>query len=314
MSYQKKFLWIISILSISFSVINANSEKDNTLSLAPSGILEIDVMQSFNKDNKSGSAAIGRLETGIEASVGKKVETGLFLELQDENKIGLLETWFTFIPFKPTSLTIGQLTMPFGEYKTELLTDPLVMCGYEGDSVEILGAETICPGFIVGFNRNGFSSLAAYYNSLYSGLFEAFTVKLGYTFKDIVSTGASFRFESGSKIGFSANFSTTPIKHLTIIGEFYTGLNNGKSNNKLLGIHNEINILPTDPLVIVGRFGWLVDSKDQNFGAIQIAGGTKYVFKEHMTIGLEINAWNSIVNNKTQGFNNFGLRIGFCIE
>ncbi len=204
--------------------------------------------------------------------------------------------------------------MPFGEYKTELLTNPLVMSGYESDSAVILGAETICPGFICGFNRNGFSALTAAYNFLNSGFLEAFTVKLGYAFKEIVSAGTSFRFESGSKIDFTVNFSLTPMKHLTIIGEFYTGLKNGKSNNKILGIHNEINIIPTDPLVVVGRFGWLVDSKDRNFGAIQIAGGTKYFFNDHVTIGLEINAKNSIVDNKTQGFNNIGIRIGCCIE
>ncbi len=90
MLYQNKFLWILFIFIISFSFINAELEKDNAINFAPYSVLEIDIMQSLNKDNK----------TGIEASVGKKVETGLFIELQDEYKIGLLETWFTFKPVK----------------------------------------------------------------------------------------------------------------------------------------------------------------------------------------------------------------------
>ena len=123
------FLFLL-ILFISYTDSEQDQENETGVDLAPSAVLEVDVLQSFTDDDKTGSAEVGRLETGIEATVGEKVEAGIYLELGDDNAVGLLETWFTFRPVEVLSLTAGQLTMPFGENATELFTDPLVQCNY----------------------------------------------------------------------------------------------------------------------------------------------------------------------------------------
>ena len=185
MALKRNFVCISAVVALFVSFTYAEEEKKKAVELAPSGVLEIDILQSFAEDDKSGSAEVGRLETGIEASVGEKVEAGLFLELGDDDIIGLLETWFTFKPVEVLSLTAGQLTMPFGEYATELMTDPLVMSGYEDDGIEIAGAETIFPGFIAGLELESFFIAAAAYNASHSDRLEAFAVKTGFSIKEI---------------------------------------------------------------------------------------------------------------------------------
>jgi len=311
----KSLLCIPLILIVSVSCIYAKLEKENKVELAPSAVLEIDILLSFADDDKSGSAAIGRLEAGIEAAVGEKVEAGLFIELGDEDVIGLLETWFTFKPVDFLSLTAGQLTMPFGEYATELQTDPFVMCGCEIDSSnEIPGAETIFPGFIAGVEIAGFSAAVGAYNSSYSELLEAFTVKMGYSFKEIVYAGVSTRFETGKKIDLDVNLTLSPWSFLALIGEVYTGLNDEGSDSKLLGIHSELDIMPIDPLLIAVRFGRLVDNSKEGSGGMQLGGCVKYSVNDHITFGLEVNGSAVIIDGETGSFDDLGVRIGFGIE
>lgn len=311
----KNLLSIPLILTVFVSFIYAELEKGNNVELAPSAVLEIDILQSFADDDKSGSAGIGRLEAGIEAAVGEKVEAGLFVELGDEDVIGLLETWFTFKPVEVLSLTAGQLTMPFGEYATELQTDPFVMCGCAIDSSnEIPGAETIFPGFIAGIDRAGFSASVGAYNSSYSERLEAFAMKMGYSFKEILSAGVSTRFETGKKIDLDVNLTLCPWSFLALIGEIYTGLNDEKSDRKPLGIHSELDIMPVDPLLIAVRFGRLVDNSKKGSGGMQLGGCVKYSVNDHVTFGLEVNGNAVIIDGETGSFDNLGVRIGFGIE
>ena len=55
-------------------------------------------------------------------------------------------------------------------------------------------------GIVAKFLEKSGCDMAGVYNASYSERFEAFCVKLGYAFKDIVSAGASVRFEPSSKI------------------------------------------------------------------------------------------------------------------
>lgn len=312
---QNKLLGLLFVFMLFVSFTYSESEKGSGVDLAPSAVLEVDVLQSFAEDDKTGSTEIGRLETGIEAAVGGKVEAGLFVELGNDDVIGLLETWFTFKPVEVLSLTAGQLTMPFGEYATELFTDPLVMCGYEDeDSIVIPGAETIFPGFIAGVDVSGFYAMAGVYNASYSERFEAFCVKLGYAFKDIVSAGASVRFEPSSKIDLDVSLSVTPVSFFTVIGEVYTGLNDGESDNRLLGIHGELDIIPVEELIIPLRFGRLVDNREKGSGDMQLAGGARYLLNDHITFGIEFNSNALISNGEIGHFDNIGVRFGFGIE
>lgn len=303
-------LFFILILFISYTY----SEEDNGVDLAPSAVLEVDVLQSVADDDKIGTAEVGRLETGIEAAVGDKVETALFLELGDDNAISLLETWFTFKPVEALSLTAGHLTMPFGEYATELFTDPLLMCGYEDDSIGIMGAETIFPGFITGVDVSGFSAIAGVYNASFSERFEAFAVKLGYAFKEIASANASVRFEPYSKIDLDVSLSISPVPFFAVVGELYTGLNDDQSDDRLLGIHTELDIIPVEQLIIPIRFGRLVDNREEGCGNLQLAGGAKYALNDHVFFGIEINSNAVISNGETGDFDNVGFRFGFGIE
>ena len=310
---------VIAIMFVSFTYAEAEKEKAGTekeevVELAPSGVLEIDILQSFAEDDKSGSAEVGRLETGVEAAIGEKVEAGLFVELGDEDVIGLLETWFTFKPVEVLSLTAGQLTMPFGEYATELMTDPLVMSGYEDDSIEIAGAETIFPGFIAGLESESFFIAAAAYNASHSERLEAFAVKTGFSIKEIVSSGASIRIEPFSIIDLDVNLAVTPVPFIAIIGELYTGIKNGDDGNKLLGIHSELDIMPVDPLVIAVRFGRLVDNNKDGSGGIQLGGCVKYSVNDHITFGIEANGNAEISGGETGSWDGLVVRIGCSIE
>lgn len=315
MLLQNKLLGVLSVFMLFVSFTYSEPEKENGIELTPSAVLEVDVLQSFSDDDKTGSSEVGRLETGMEAAVGEKVEAGLFVELGEDNAIGLLETWFTFRPVEALSLTAGRLTMPFGEYATELFTDPLVMCGYEDEgSIGIPGAETIFPGFIAGVDVSGFHAMAGVYNASFSERFEAFCVKLGYAFKDIVSAGASARFEPSSKVDLDVSLSVTPVSFFTVIGEVYTGLNDGESDNRLLGIHTELDIMPVEQLIIPLRFGRMVNNREKGSGSMQLAGGARYLFNDHITFGIEFNSNAEITDGETGDFENIGIRFGFGIE
>ena len=305
-------LFFILILFISYTY--SEQDKENGVELVPSAVLEVDVLQSIADDDKTGTAEVGRLEAGMEAVAGEKVEAGLFIELGDDNAISLLETWFTFRPVEVFSLTAGQMTMPFGEYATELFTDPLVLCGYEGDSLCISGAETIFPGFIAGVDVSGFYAMAGVYNASFSERFEAFALKLGYAFKEIASANASVRFEPYSKIDLDVFLSITPVSFLAVMGELYTGLNDGDSDNRILGIHTELDIIPIEELIIPIRFGRLVDNREKGSGDLQLAGGAKYVLNDHVFFGIEINSHVEISEGETGHFDNVGFRFGFGIE
>ena len=314
MLLKRNFLGILMIFMIEVSFSYAETEKENGVDLTPSAVLEIDILQSFTDDDKTGSAEVGRLEAGMEAAAGEKVEAGLFLELGDDNMIALLETWFTFKPIEALSFTAGQMTMPFGEYATELFTDPLVLCGYEDDSIGICGAETIFPGFIAGVDVSGFYAMAGVYNASFSERFEAFCVKLGYAFKDVVSANASVRFEPYSKTDLDVSLSVTPVSFLAVMGEVHTGLNDGESDNRLLGMHAELDIIPVEELIIPLRFGRLVDNREKGSGNIQLAGGAKYILNDHVFFGIEINSNAVILNGETGDFDNIGFRFDFGIE
>lgn len=306
---------ILTVFALFVSLAYSQAENKNVLELAPSGVLEVDILQSLAEDDKSGSAGVGRLETGIEASAGDKVEAALFLELGDDNAIGLLETWFTFKPVEVLSLTAGQLTMPFGEYATQLMTDPLLMSGYAIDSTaEVAGAETIFPGFIAGVEIAGFSAAFAAYNSSYTERFEAFAAKIVYSLKENFSAGVSSRFEASKKIDIDANLSLSPWSFLALIGEVYIGLNDEESDNKLLGIHSELDVMPVNPLVLAVRFGRLVDNNAEGTGCLQLSGGAKYSVNDHITFGIEANLNAEIVDGKAGNLDKFLLRIGCSIN
>lgn len=313
------YVLIIVITFVSFTYTEtkrekAGAEKEKVVELAPSGVLEVDILQSFAEGDKSGSSEVGRLETGVEATAGEKVEAGLFLELGDEDVMGLLETWFTFKPVDVLSLTAGQLTMPFGEYATELMTDPLVMCGYEDGDIEIAGVETIFPGFITSLELEGFFIAAAAYNASYSERLEAFAAKTGFSFKEIVSSSVSIRIEPSSIIDLDVNLAVTPVSFIAIIGELYTGIKNGDDGNKLLGIHSELDIMPAEPLVISLRFGRLTDHNKDGSGSIQIGGCVKYSLNDHITFGIEAHGNADIEDDETGGWDHLVLRLGCSVE
>ena len=314
MILKKSLSGILFVFILFISYTYSEQDRESGVELAPSAVLEVDILQSVADDDKTGIAEVGRLETGIEAAAGEKVEAGLFIELGDDNAVGLLETWFTFKPVEVLSLTAGQLTMPFGEYATELFTDPLVLCGYEDDSIVISGAETIFPGFIAGVDASGFYAMAGVYNASYSERFEAFALKLGYAFKEIASANASVRFEPYSKIDLDVSLYITPVSFLAVMGELYTGLNDAESDNRLLGIHTELDIMPIEELIIPFRFGRIVDNREKGSGGLQLAGGAKYILNDHVFFGIEINSNVEISDGETGHFDNVGFRFGFGIE
>ncbi len=292
----------------------AETEKKIGIDLAPSALVEIDVLQSFADNDKTGSAALGRFEAGIEAAAGEKVDAGVYIELGNEYAINLLETWFTFKPVEVLSLTAGHVTMPFGEYRTELFTDPLVLCGFVDDSIVIPGAEIIATGFKTGIDINGFFTMAGVYNSPYTNRFEAFGVKLGYYFKEIIFLSASGRFEPYSKIDLDVSLYSRPIPFFAVIGEVYTGLKNGDNENRLIGIHTELEIIPIEKLTIPVRFGQMVDNSNKGTGYMQLASGARYLFNKHITFGIEFNSTAKIVNGETGSFDNLGIRFAFSVE
>ncbi len=320
MALKRGFICIPIIIALFFSFIYADDDKSDTenkktLGFAPSGVLEIDILQSFAEEDKTGCAGVGRLETGVEVDVGDKVNAGLFLELGDEDVTGLLETWFTFKPAAFLSLTAGQLTMPFGEYATECMTDPLVMSGYTIDSTaDIPGAETIFPGCIAGVEIAGFTGAVGVYNSSYSQRLEACAVKLAYAYKEIVSAGISSRFETNKKIDLDAGLTINPWPFLALLGELYTGLNDEENDNRLLGIHSELDITPVEPLIIALRFGRLVDHNKDGSGSIQLGGCIKYVLNDHFTFGIEANGNAAIDDGETGGWDDLVMRLGCSVE
>lgn len=289
-------------------------QEEKGVNLSPFAVLEIDLSQSFAEHDKTGSGEVGRLEAGVIASVGDKVEAGLSIQLVDQTAIELLETWFTFKPVEALSLGAGHVTMPFGEYATNLFSDPLVLGGFESDSVLIPGAETIAPGLLAGFDLHGFSAMVGVYNSSCTERLEAFGIKLGYYFKEIVAVNSSLRLEPYSKIDLDASLFFSPIRFVALIGEIYTALSDDHSDKSFFGIHTEIDIIPIEKLTIPIRFGQILDDLEEGTGCIDLAGGARFQLNDHITFGTEFKSYAKIVKGKRGGFDDLVVRISFGIE
>ena len=130
----------------------------------------------------------------------------------------------------------------------------------------------------------------------------------------MVYVGISSRFETSRKIDLDVNLSLSPLPFLALIGEVYTGLKDEESDNKLLGIHSELDIMPIDPLVLAARFGRLVDHNKDGSGGIQLGGCVKYSVNDHITFGIEANGNAEIDGGEIGGWDDLVFRIGCSIE
>lgn len=87
-----------------------------------SGAIEIEAGFSDGTSDIS----LATVEVGIDHSMGKKAEAHL-LFLYDEDKIIVDEATMTVNPLKNISITAGRMYVPFGQFDSNMLSDPLTL-------------------------------------------------------------------------------------------------------------------------------------------------------------------------------------------
>lgn len=130
-----KFYSYISILvlaSFSFSISAADEKSEGT---KISGAIEIEA--GFGDGNSDISLAT--VEVGLDHSFNDKAE-GHILFAYDDDSMVVDEATIALHPNKNISITTGRMTVPFGQFDTNMISDPLTLeLGETGEDAIQLG-------------------------------------------------------------------------------------------------------------------------------------------------------------------------------
>ncbi|MFO7607309.1 MAG: LbtU family siderophore porin [Desulfurivibrionaceae bacterium] len=153
-----------------------------------SGVVEVEAGFSDGDDGSESDIAVATVEFGLEAQInGYSAAQVLFL-YEDGEDLGVDEAFITLgnLERNPLYLTAGKLYVPFGNYETQMISDPLTLeIGEGGENVIQIGIET--AGFYAsayGFNgdtADGGSDVVEHYglNGGYALESAAFSLDIG---------------------------------------------------------------------------------------------------------------------------------------
>ena len=94
-------------------------------SVAIGGVIELElVSESPAGEDSTVSAGVGKAELGITAAINDEWGSEIVVE-NDDGTIALADAFVTYEPGGGLSAAMGQQTLPFGVYDTNLVSDPL---------------------------------------------------------------------------------------------------------------------------------------------------------------------------------------------
>ncbi len=272
------FITVASVLYSADTSLEVQVEEKYKLEIFHSLLIQTEFNQTLAKDDKSNGAKVAKIESGLGFSIDDMVRTMVMVEKVEENAVAFLEGSLLYQPVEFLGITAGLFCMPFGELATEMLTDPVILAE----------VETIEPGIMTAFDKNGWYVSAALFNSVVSGHLDAFAVKLKYFFKDIASVGISSRIEDYKQVDLDVGFSLTPLSNIKLLGEIYLRVaGGGVFNYDPFGFLIELDLLPEGPFIFGAKYEQLADRVGSRSGINEIIALVKYGITDLLGVGIQ---------------------------
>jgi hypothetical protein len=120
------------------------------------GVVEVEAGFSDGDDGSESDIAVATVELGLEAAINDYSVAQVLFLYEDGEDLGVDEAFITLgnLEKNPFHLTAGKLYLPFGNYESQMVSDPLTLeIGEAGEEVIQVGIET--AGFYAsayGFN------------------------------------------------------------------------------------------------------------------------------------------------------------------
>ncbi|MCK5810240.1 MAG: LbtU family siderophore porin [Cocleimonas sp.] len=122
-----KISFYVSLLVLATFTLPAMAEEPKkTSNTTISGVAEVEA--GFSDGNSDISLAT--VEVGIDHSMGEKAEAHLlflYQEGENDDNIAVDEATITLHPHKNISITAGRMYVPFGQFDSNMLSDPLTL-------------------------------------------------------------------------------------------------------------------------------------------------------------------------------------------
>ena len=232
-----------------------------------SGVIEVEAVtgDAFD-DSDSSDIALATVELGVDATINPWTSGHILLKYEDGASLDVDEGTITIanIDRHPLSLTAGKMYVPFGDFSSNMVSDPLTL---------ELG-ETNEDAVLVGFDKNGF------YGALY-----AFNGDVKETDKDDMIRGM------GANIGFGNENLDTGIGWISNIGDS-DGLTDGLTLGADDDISGQVGGLTAHLAYSLNNFGMIAEylTATDSFAASELAFNAQ---------GAKPKAWNLELSHTT---------------
>lgn len=307
---MRTFLIMLVLFAFASAEDIRDTEQYDILGFNPIVMSEALYLQNVDEVSKEGSLIMGLNKVGFEVNFCPDtnrcdVTTAVAVELDFQGNIVLDRAYIDVrLGQLPIRTKAGYSKLPFGEYKTNLVSYPLLRYGTD----LVPGVRYGATQALVSVNAGDFYAITGVFAAPTSRA-ESVVGKMTYNIPNLLNLSLSARSEAVKThdIDFAVEF--TPIPQLSFIGELYKGLNNSK-----VGGYGEIGYLPTNWLVLSARYGTL-RAKFNNVGNNQFAIGPLFVINKYLVFGLEYNtSWN-VHEGGSQGkpFHSLGTLLSFAL-
>lgn len=188
-----------------------------------SGLVEIEATYEEVDDENSSDIAVATVELGIEAKINPWVSSNVLLKYEDtgeedDEKVFVDEAFITLANESvPYSLKAGRLYVPFGNFETQLISDPLVLDLGEARETALQ----------LGFAQNGIYANAYLFNgdtqkADSENNIDQYGVNLGYTFEGTVNADIGVGYINNLA---DSNGITDALPDSEALADYIAGLN-----------------------------------------------------------------------------------------
>ena len=210
-------------------------------SVSVGGAIELELVSESPADGDSTlSAGVGKAELGIGAAINDEWGGEIVVE-NDDGTIALADAIVTYEPGSGFSVAMGQQTLPFGVYDTNLVSDPLTKkLGETAHTSLVLSGEAAQFGWSLLTYYDGedtLDGLGIGLGTAMEGDDSSFGVDLAWL-SDIGDSGGLEGFFEEDVLGMSAS-ARGSVGPLSAIVEFVTALDSGGSGAEPSAWHAE---------------------------------------------------------------------------
>lgn len=206
---KKTFLSSTILLTLNAPILAENNEP-----IKFSGVIELEAAHTDDEDTFD----LGTFELGIEAHLKNNVRAEGVLAMDDDGKIEVDTATITFGNPEGGFARAGLMTVPFGNYDTHMISDPLTIFGETGNTTVQLGTTTgNLSGSLFALKRDDETTFGV---NAAIGQEDKYSVGVSYINQLNSADGFEEVDTHGEKIGGISAYGSTTLGAITLSAEY----------------------------------------------------------------------------------------------